>query len=221
MTRAKVGDQFSAPKASMMLNTLNTDDTESKITFSDDELEVYFSRESNFNHNIWHAVRANAGKSFGMATLVQEVSSEVHDFDPHLSPNGERLYLAPEVGVFNQDIVVAHWIEEQGHFAKPQLVGGINSDDLEADPALSRDELVLIFVSDREDIHDDLFIATRSSTDAAFGNVTKLPAPVNDPGDDRVSDVFIADLPDSCELYFVSDRNFPGTHIYRVQISSK
>jgi hypothetical protein len=131
--------------------------------------------------------------------------------DPFLNAGGTRLYLAlnPPANPQDQSIFVASRTNEQSDFDPP--VAAMDSDaSSDADPALSPDELVLVFSSPRPGAGHagvNLWYATRRSMTERFGMPFMQIPTVNSDDDDE------APMPtrDGCELYFSRvPQNPPG-----------
>jgi Tol biopolymer transport system component len=127
--------------------------------------------------------------------------------DPFLNPDGTRLYLAPVFVLGGQQIVVASRADSGADFGTPALLGGIHTSGNDADPALSPDELILVFTSTRPGGigRDDLWYATRPDVRHDFGTPRPL-ATANSSFSD--SDPMLS--ADGCTLYFASTRNTSG-----------
>jgi Tol biopolymer transport system component len=84
-------------------------------------------------------------------------------------------------------------------------VPGVNTDEWDGNPALSPDELTMYFASIRQSpgtANGDLYVATRSSRDEAFGPAAAMTA-LNTGSDERGVSV----TPDGLTLYFHSSRS--------------
>lgn len=216
-TRAGPGDGFGAPVLDAELG-LNTQAPESKLSFSADELAVYLSTDRQGGvggHDVWRLTRSHAGEAYASPALVHDVNSGTHDFDPHVSGDELRLYHAPYLGD-TQEIVVSTRDAVDQPFAPPTPVMGVNSSAGDADPALSKDELVIVFSSVRSGVND-LYIAVRPTSEAAFLEPEPLTG-VNDP-DAADGDPYVADTPLGCELFFASKRVNGLGDLYRVEIT--
>lgn len=90
-------------------------------------------------------------------------------------------------------------------FGTPVLVEGVNTDANEVTARLSPDELTIVYARSSTAPHD-LYLATRTSIDGAFGNEQLFVSP-----NSIYSDVWPNLSPDGLALYFSSDRPNPGT----------
>ena len=145
------------------------------------------------------------------------VNSENADsVDPFLSADGRTLYFTQNPGgPKHPSIVIATRTETRFDFSEPSDLDGINlSSKNTADPALSPDERVIVFSSDRDGGrgHLDLWYATRADALHAFSPPAPIPT-VNTEDDD--ADPMLS--ADGCELYFAS--TFEGDYnLYVAQI---
>ncbi|MCA9657244.1 MAG: PD40 domain-containing protein [Myxococcales bacterium] len=216
-TRAGPGEAFGAPELDTQLG-LNTTAPESKLSFSADELAVYMATERQGGvggYDVWRLTRSDVGAAFSEPALVDDVNSDKHDFDPHVSGDELRLYHAPYLGE-KQEIVVSTRDAVDQPFSPPTPLMGVNSPAGDADPALSEDELVIVFSSARSGVNN-LYVAVRPSLDAAFLEPEPLTG-INDP-DAADGDPYVAATPLGCELFFASKRVNGLGDLYRVEIT--
>jgi len=97
-------------------------------------------------------------------------------------------------------------------FASIQPVPGLNTPDDEEGPTLSPDELTVYFASNRNapgSANFDLYVASRSSRDSAFGNATALAA-ISSAADDRG----VSLSADGLSLFFHSSRSAGNYDIF-------
>jgi Tol biopolymer transport system component len=139
----------------------------------------------------------------GLATSATEISGS-------LSPNELTMYPWGRIGASTtNDIYVATRTHLTDDFGTPMVLTSIdpNSSSEEADPWITSDGLVLLFVTDREGmgmLMDHIYVATRVSQLADFSAPASLFG-IQTPGaNDRTP--YIAS--DGDELWFASDR--PG-----------
>ena len=111
-------------------------------------------------------------------------------------------------------------------FGQPRLLSELNTSALESHPRLSTDELTILFASRRTPPDDDgggpvtrVYVATRTSREAAFGAVSAVPlevdgsaGPVGDPmlDEDDLEIVFTAFRSNTAGDIFHSTRASPG-----------
>lgn len=189
---------------------LNSQYTDEKVAFSGDGTQVFLStdRPGGPGHSdIWWATRSSPGASFGALAPVAVVNTTAPEYDPWLSADGLRLYfVTTEAGKTDQDIVMATRASPSSQFGAPVVVPKINSSENDDNPALSSDELLIIFGSNRPGSQgDDLWYAVRTDRDVPFSTPERVPG-ANSAGYD--SEPFIA-----CQdtaLWMASDRDQPG-----------
>jgi hypothetical protein len=124
--------------------------------------------------------------------------------DPFLTADGLRLYLTVDPqGAALPRIEVAARTDRNAEFSSPQPVPGINDLSINADPAVSVGELVLLFSSTRSGGSglSDLWYARRQDANDPFGPPAPIPT---------VNSLAFENDPmlsaDGCELYFSSTR---------------
>ena len=130
----------------------------------------------------------------------------VNHYDPFLSADGRHLYYAPTVPPNGQQIVMATRGDITANFSSGQVVTSIkatSSGVKDADPAVSLDEKIIVFSSDRSGTTGgtDLWYATRTDATQDFGAPRLIP---NVNSDDNDGDPFLS--ADGCTLYFASER---------------
>jgi len=220
-TRARAGDPWGTPA---VVPSLSSTADESKTSITGDGLDAFISSTiagGVGNLDVWEAMRADTQSAFGMwsETNLANVNTPGSDYDAAISFDGEHLYYAPSPTAGAQEIYVAAR-NLDGTFATPVELteladpGGAST----ADPAPSRDELVLVFSSQRTGsgvpMGRNMWYATRASTSDAFSPPVQIPDinTDNDEGGPELSD-------DGCTLYFSSDRGSDGqTHVYYAQV---
>jgi Tol biopolymer transport system component len=220
-TRVSPDDAFD--DGSNLVN-LNTADQEDRAALTPDETMLVLSTNHNVAGGKAHiaiAIRTDTGVEFGTPderTLSNVNGDSSNHYDPFPSQDGLRLYLAPTSGPSNrQEIRVAVRATLTGEFITPVDVGGINSSNTNnADPALSLDERILLFTSDRGGggARHDLYYATRPNLVSGFGTPRPIPTvnSTEEEGDPMLS-------ADGCELYFASTRDGGRFHLFHAQIT--
>jgi Tol biopolymer transport system component len=116
-----------------------------------------------------------------------------------------RLYFARDDGVSDRTIYLAERPAIGAPFSSAQRLAGVAYSFVDANPAVSEDELVIVFNSTRPGGVGgaDLWYSTRARKQDAFSAPQPVPV-VNSPS--REGEVSLS--PDGCTLYFASDR--PG-----------
>jgi hypothetical protein len=205
---------------------LDTTADESRASLSGDEKLVVFSSNRGATAGPFQLVvsrRSAVTDPFGSPVapdqaLVAGVNTAGDNYyDPFLSQDGLRLYVAP-VLTGKQQIALATRAEGQ-NFGPAAALPVVNSSSADADPALSPDERVLVFSSLRAAGPGlggtNLWYATRPSATDAFGAPQLIPgvsSGVQD-GDPMLS-------ADGCELYFASNRASDGKyHLFRAAMT--
>lgn len=187
------------------------DRDEGRIAFTRDELVAVVS--SNLGggspFDIRTATRANRTAMFGATStdhLAAVNTSNTQHFDPFLSANGLHLYLAPVPMGTQQHIAMATRTALTADFTAAAALAVINTTEPAAgdsDPALSPDERIIVFSSNRSGGAGagDLYYATRNDAGQPFGSPLPIPT---------VNSAFIDGDPaltsDGCTLYFSSLR---------------
>ncbi|MEO7731378.1 MAG: hypothetical protein ABIY55_10420 [Kofleriaceae bacterium] len=187
------------------------DRDEGRMAFTRDELVIVVS--ANFGggspFDIRTATRANRSASFTTPVpdhLAAVNTANTQHFDPFLSGDGQHLYLAPVPNGAPQHIAMASRTALNADFTPAALVRVINTTEPlagDSDPALSPDERVIVFSSNRSGGvgSGDLYYATRMNAAQPFGAPLPIPT-VNSTfadGDPMLS-------ADGCTLYFASLR---------------
>jgi hypothetical protein len=186
----------------------NTADDDGGLALAPDGLTAYLSSTRPGGEgevDIWSATRADLSVPFAANDFapLASVSGPGRDFDPTPSADGLRLYFTTDgVVAANSlaDLVVAERATPTGTFGAPQPVPGVNlPDGHEGNPALSGDQLLIVFNSMRAGGPgpSDLWYATRADRDAAFSTPRLVPT-VNTA--DSENEAFLT--PDGCWLYF-------------------
>lgn len=142
---------------------------------------------------------------FGAPQLVAGLDAKLAPADPSLSPDELTIYFTGTTPAGDRDLYLATRSSIELPFESAVSLTTLNSPADDASPAISPDGLTVIFQSRRipnEGVH--LYVATRTSTIAAFGT----PAPVLGVASpvatsDDLQPVLAGD---SGELWFVSSR---------------
>ena len=195
---------FSAPSPTPGVNSA---DDERQPALSGDSLHLYFmSNHGTSAYRIVEATRNGVTGGFAPPVDVAGLASGAGDISPWLAKDGTQIYFgsARPGGLGGNDIYVAD-LSAAGASNAVDLAALDSSTD-DASPVLSRDGLTLYFASKRADPaasgNDDIWIARRAAVGDPFGTpaaVTELNSAAAD-GPRWLS-------PDSCTLYFTSDRS--------------
>jgi Tol biopolymer transport system component len=204
------------------VDNLDTNGDESRAALNGDEtLVVYAGNNATVggNFQIFASTRNDRTKPFPSPSatdraLVAAVNTVNNYFDPFLTTDGLRLYVAP-VLTGQQQIMLATRVAGQ-NFGPAAVLPVVNSSTSggDADPALSLDERIVVFTSLRTASGlggTNLWYATRPSATGDFSPPQLIPgvnSSVQD-GDPMLS-------ADGCELYFASNRAGDGkNHLFR------
>lgn len=206
-TRTGRGQPFSPPQNVTELNSAQAD---TRVSLTEDQRLLVMTSARNGNFDVYITERDDDDDQFDEPELLAEVNSSGEDHDPVLSLDGLRLYLSAPGPVGGRDILMAKRDRRDDDFSTPQLVPVINTGGDEADPALTADELVIVFARNR-----DVFYATRPNVNQEFSTPEPLAA-INTASEE--ADPFVT--ADGCEFFFVSDRagGLGNLDLYRVRI---
>lgn len=216
VTRGSTADPFDNVNVKD-LDNLSTNKRDDRPALSQDEKTLVLSsdRPPGSTFQIYMVTRTRTDVDFASPNLnhLSKVNVPgVDQQDPFLSADGKALYLAPAPG--GKPLIAFSVLDGNGDFMTPTTL--VNSGSGDADPALTPDELILVFSSLRPggSGQTDLWYATRSSKTAAFGDAVLIPG-VNSTADD--ADPMLS--ADGCELYFSSNRGSDGKyHLFHARI---
>lgn len=195
-TRADRSSPFSTPTA---MADLNTTMDETKLTLSNAGLLAVWSsnRTGSMGYDLWEAARSSTTAAFGAASLMPftQVNDGQNQYDPHLSSDGLRLYLAP-AQASTQIVQLATRSSQVANFGTPADVVDLGT-NFNADPTLSPEELVIVY-SARQSLGNplNLWYATRASSTGPFTN----PQPLGIDPAQYAQDPMVSY--DGCELFF-------------------
>lgn len=185
-TRADPCAAFTAPMRLPFVDTSR--DLDPKI--SADGLEIVFSSDRfnpGGNQDLFATVRESTAGAWTTPQLIGEVSDpEAHEETPFLSADALRLYFS-STRLGSHDLFVAERPSRGAAFGAPVRVPGpLDDGNHERMPALSSDETVLYFVSDRPGGQGglDVWVATRADRTSAFGVPRNVGVPVSSALDD-------------------------------------
>jgi hypothetical protein len=197
--------------------SMSEDDTRPALT-ADEQLIVLARNSNGAAFDIFMAVRPTTMQEFAAPDdrhLINVNAGGGDHYDPFLSGDGRRLYLSPATDR-GQKILVASRPDLDADFGTPIPVGLPGNANLDADPAVSPDERVIVFTSDRANGPGgtDLWYATRPDTQHPFGAPILVPVVngLKNEGDPMLT-------ADGCELYFASNQDRPNYQIFSAAIS--
>jgi hypothetical protein len=190
---------------------------DSKVTMTGDDLIAFIASRratGEGESDLWEARRDTAGTT-AFGAMTQEHLAEVNDstsqLDPHISPDGLRLYFAAGDP---QKIMLSSRTSLDANFGAPAVVGQINGTTGDADPSMTADERVILFTRRDANGDTDLFFATRAERDQPFGT----PQAVTFNSVDQDADPMITG--DGCTVFFASTRD-PGTSDYDLYVTNQ
>ena len=210
-TRASTGDPFGNVTKNLEVST--DTDSETRLALTADGLEAFLTTNRTGGQggsDIWAATRSSTSTAFSPTDFqpVDVLNSALNEWDPYPSTDGLRLYYIIQdwpSGLGDSDIVVASRASRSDSFSSPVAVGGVNTSANEDNPAVTADERVMVFGSNRPGGTGgkDIYYAVRPDASSSFS--TPKPVPGLNTAD---NDAEIYITPDGCEIYFASDR--PG-----------
>jgi Tol biopolymer transport system component len=218
-TRAAKDLEFGSPVALDGLNSANND----YLGVTPDDVLAVLSTGPDTGEDLWLGSRdaTDTPWSLSQFALIAELNTSARELDPRLSPDGLRLYYATTdyPGASGQQLVVAERPALDLGFGQPALVlgshAGLHVGAVDADPAISFDERVLVFTTIRPGKTDgDLWVAVRADRDQPFATPQPLTE-INTAAHER--DAFIT--ADGEWLYFAStDTRLGQQDIFRARI---
>jgi Tol biopolymer transport system component len=217
--RTATDQPFGTATALVNLNRTDADESRAALTPDEKMLVLASNRVNSNDFDIYLISRGDTTVEFGSpdTTHLGAVNGDgASNFDPFLTADGKKLYLAPLAGGSPQHIFVATRTNTSSDFSAPVAVPGIGSQSIDADPALSLDERIILFSSTRNGGigGTDLWYATRQNANVSFG-MPKLVPGVNSTSSD--GDPMLS--ADGCELYFSSTRTGDDYDLYTAQIT--
>jgi len=208
-TRSSTSQQFGNVA---LVNGVNTTTSESRPVLSGDGLTMF---AEHFNGNDWDVVsttRSSTSASFGALSVVTALNDVGSDAAAYLIPDGSAVYFATgrsPGGLFTSTWQGAGW-------TTPVAVTGtnINTADNEDYPALTPDQLTLVYGSNRPGGAGmyDMYIATRTSLAQGFGQPQPLTE-LNTSGSEHAGTL----TADGCVLYFGREVTGAGYDLFVAQ----
>ena len=223
-SRPSLEQDFAKPS---LVGNLDTFDNEERASLNGDETLLVFSGDhstSGGQFQLFVSKRSGAdpfpSPSVPDQMLVAGVNINNNDyFDPFLTKDGLRLYLAPSLGGAPQQIVVATRTSTEQNFSASVPVPVINSGSGDANPSVTRDDRILVFSSRRPPGVSglggaNLWYATRQSPADDFSTPQLIPTVNGNAEDD---DPMLS--ADGCDLYFSSTRNGGKYHLFHASMT--
>lgn len=221
-TRPSRSEPFDQPTP---LSSVNSGYGDSRFAVAADELSAYLASErpgGPGNSDLWMATRASISQPWDSSMFVlMDISTTSNDWDPFPSANGLRLYYVIQddpAGAGAVDLFVAERSSPSSPFANPLPLSELNTAEGDDNPAVTADELVIVFGSSRpggQGSHD-IWYAVRDSVSDPFGTPQPLPV-VNTAYHD--SETFLS--LDGCELFFTSTRQGgDAKNLYRAEVQA-
>jgi hypothetical protein len=174
-------------------------DEVAKLTITSDRTVFVSTERGNSNNfNLYQSKLGPGGFSAPSTMQLGAVNASGDDiYDPHVTATGLRLYFSPLDGL--QTIKVAERGADNADFGLVRTVPGLESGGSNADPTLTADERVIVFLSTRTGTQR-MYYALRASPADGFSEITEIPtsivgAAANSP---HLS-------PDGCKLYFSTE----------------
>lgn len=215
-TRAGAVNRFSAAALVPGVNRVDSEEGTPFIS-ADDRSLYFFSTRADAGaageRDLWLAARSGSGEAFAAPVPVPGVNSDGLEHLPRLTADGLTLMFVSARTSPNafSNIWQVRRASPTGPWGEPSELPGVNTNAREEGFWLSPDGLTVFFASNRASAVDDMdiFVATRSDGDGAFGLASGLDA-VNTAG----IEIDPALTTDGFELFFASDRS--GTmQLYR------
>lgn len=201
--RDNVDEPFSAPQ---LLAEWSSAGFDTSPAVDGDGLTFWFSSvrdEDTETLDIWRVQRASRADDWGTPELVSELNSEADDIPRPCGQGGLVMPLASRRAGEAYLTYFAHRDTVDAPFQVAELVPGLAEDNMfAADAFLTNDGLTLLYARGIEDEESDLYVATRSTTDAPFTSGRPIET-LNTDADER--DPWLS--PDGQTLYFASDRD--------------
>jgi Tol biopolymer transport system component len=184
---------------------LSSGSGDSKVSITADGLTAFLNSSraggTGGMTDVWRATRGATSQTF--ATPDQKYLTAVNttgdQWDPHVSANGLRLYIAPPASPM-QHIEMASRASLSDDFGAPVALTELDSGERDNDPTLTADERLIVFASNRNG-NRNLWYALRDDPTQPFAAPILVPQ-INTNTDDgpHLSH-------DGCRLYFTSDRD--------------
>ena len=202
-TRAHWADPFGGIT---LVSDLDSAATDGKMSMTADGKDVLFASDRSGNFDIWEATRSTAQGTFGTPNktlLTPAVDSSSDQLDPAMSWDGLTLYWADSISG-HQQVIVSSRTTRASAFGSTTIA--VDNPAGVADPAVSRDDRVLLFTENTASNEADIFYATRATPGGALGAAFALSIDtIYEEGDAFLSY-------DACDLFFASSQQSPNVY---------
>lgn len=203
-TRDEATAAFPTPR---ILSSLSGGDDEGKATFLADLSRVFITADTGSDSNVWIGAATGGIEdpwTWDNQSIIVAVNDSGEDeLDPWISADGLALYWSNTFDSAQPTrIEMATRLDLQSAFGEPAVV--MASESHEFDPALTADQLVMVFGSSRPATPSgpsDLWFATRAAKTDPFGTPQRVPG-LESSGNE--SDPWLS--ADGCRVYFSSSR---------------
>jgi len=203
-TRSGKGTVFSGVRALPVVNGSSLDG--SPFVTADDRALLFFSNRDGGigDRDLWMATRPSPAADFSEPVPIPGVNSTSLDLLPELSPDGLTLRFESvrSGGSGSSDLWIAERSSPSGPFGAPRPLADLNTTGREEGFSLSRDQLSIVFSSNRGGSGMHLWVATRGAVGALFGT----PVPLSELNSAAVELDPALSL-DGREIFFVSTRS--------------
>jgi WD40-like Beta Propeller Repeat len=201
-TRSATTEPFGPPSLLADVNSSGNDDSP---TVTADGMTLVFAsdRTTGVNDVLFEATRGDGG-DFGAPAFLPNVNTTFDQSTPYLRPDGQVLYFVSDRGGSTVGEDVYRAVLQAGVFSVPSPVTELNSTSDEYSPAVSPDDRVIYWGSDRPGGSGDydIYMAQRSDPMDGFGPATDLGPTINSSALDLPGWI----SPDGCTLYLESER---------------
>jgi hypothetical protein len=200
-------DLFVAPRTSATsfggptaITELNTRGAERSLVVSADGLYGILARDAGGAADLLELTRAGASDPWTTGVAIPAITTGFDEVDPHLSPDGLRLWFSRSC-----DLFASRRATRSSAWEAPTAMTELDNGDCESSPTLTDDELLIVFISNAAPGPGmgDAWYATRARADVPFDAPILVPGEVDTASFE--SDPFVRG--DGCELFWLSQRS--------------
>ena len=212
--RTSINDAWSQPEN--LGQIINTDYNDAAVFISSDDLTLYFSSDRFGSMDIWMSTRTTREDDWTTPiNLGETINTPYHDGSPYLSGDSLTIYFDSNRpnpnGDNNSDIWCAKRATPDSPWNEPENLGPvINTPENEADPAITKDGISLIFASNRNGTigNGDLWLSRRINTSGQWQEPINLGPKINRPRND--AEPFLSEIDST--LFLTSNRGNSGEY---------